>query len=160
MTSSPQRAAWMRALPMVAMLASLTLTAGCTQPDTRASQSRSHYHPPACNTEDFPDIPVLLVLSGYEFDPDQDQLAISLAGGTVRRFEISLVRRAREQQDDPPSAVLQRLDTELSGLGWIAETAGTWHEAGERLIIEAGRSGRLTTVRFHLRPAETDDSRS
>ncbi len=65
--------------------------------------SREHYHPPACNTEEFPDIPVLLLLTGYVFIPDEDQLAISLAGGTVRRFEISMVRRSKEV-DDPPEA--------------------------------------------------------
>jgi hypothetical protein len=166
MTATPARGAESRpgsTAATIGVLAAALLSlgvAGCTQSSRpTASEQRARYHPPALDIDEFPDVPVLLVLGGYEFDPNDDQLAISLAGGTVRRLELSLVRRAKEQ-DDPPAAALQRFDVELAGLGWTATAPGQWLKGAERLIIETGRSGRLTTVRVHLRPAAAEDSRS
>ncbi len=121
-----------------------------SQPPPKIERSK----PVACHTEDFPDIP-LFPLTGYEMDPNADQLAMSLAGGTVRRFEITMVQR-NAQLDDPPAAVLARYAIELAPWGWRQEDNAHWVKAGERLFIEAGRSGRFTTVRFHLRPLPED----
>ncbi len=121
-----------------------------SQPPPKVERSR----PASCHTEDFPDIP-LFPLVGYEMDPNADQLAVSLAGGTVRRFEISMVQR-NAQLDDPPAAVLARYAIELAPWGWRQEDAAHWVKGQERLFIEAGRSGRFTTVRFHLRPLPED----
>jgi hypothetical protein len=137
-----------RAILPVVILGFLLAACG----ETRHEPPPTRYRPPAYHPEQFPDIP-LFPLNGYELDPNHEQLAIALAGGTVRRFEVSMILRAGAS-DDPPEAVLSRFDAELPAYGWIREGRGQWRKGAERLIIEAGRSGGLTTVRFHLRPAE------
>ena len=128
--------------------------AGChTSP---SAPQREHYHPPAYHPEDFPDIP-LDRLTGYELDPNADPLAISLAGGTVRRFEVAMIRRPTAKDQDP-AVVLDIYASELPVFGWIQDAPGHWHKGGELLVIDAGRSRGLTTVRFHLRPVDADAS--
>jgi hypothetical protein len=144
-----------RSSSLCALLAlSACVLAACaplhSQPPPKPERSR----PVAVHTEDFPDIS-LLPLRGYEMDPAFDQLAMSLAGGTVRRYEISMIQR-NPLPDDPPEAVLSRFAIELAPLGWRQEDRAHWVNGRERLFIEAGRSGRLTTVRFHLRPLPED----
>ncbi|MBA3709762.1 MAG: hypothetical protein H0W83_13195, partial [Planctomycetes bacterium] len=70
---------------------------------------------------------------------------------TVRRFEVSM-RQRDGAQDDPPAAALARYDSELPPCGWTRLGAGHWRKGTEELIIEAGRSGGLTSIRFHLLP--------
>jgi len=129
--------------------------AGChTSP---SGPPREHYRPPAYHPEDFPDIP-LDRLTGYELDPNvADPLAISLAGGTVRRFELGMIRRPTAKDQDP-AVVLGIFASELPAFGWLQDAPGRWHKGGEVLVIDAGRSRGLTTVRFHLRPADADAS--
>ena len=122
--------------------------------DSRPAESPSRYRPPAFHPEQFPDIP-LFPISGYELDPNVDQLAMTFAGGSVRRFEIAMIQRS-ENRADPPEAVLSRYDLELPPLGWVRTGAGRWSKGDEQLLIEAGRSGGATTVRFHLRPGQRD----
>jgi hypothetical protein len=121
---------------------------GCNE--TRQPEAPTRYRPAAFHPEQFPDIP-LFPIAGYEFEPGEDQLAVAFAGGTVRRFEVSMIQRAAGR-DDPPEAVLARYDSELPPWGWIRTGTGQWRKGTEALVIEAGRSGGLTTVRFHLRP--------
>lgn len=125
--------------------------AGCTT-SKRKEPEPTRYRPAAYQPEHFPDIP-LWPLAGYELDPNEDQLAVAFAGGTVRRFEVTMVARPGTR-DDPPDAVLARYDGALAENGWIREAPGRWRKGGERLLIEAGRGGGSTIVRFHLRPAD------
>ncbi|MBA2479141.1 MAG: hypothetical protein H0V44_00650 [Planctomycetes bacterium] len=132
-----------------ALMIALIIAAGCAE--SRPSPQAQLYHPPAYHPEHFPDIP-LFPLGGYVLTPGADQLAVSLAGGSVRRFEVSMQQRDGAKED-PPAAVLARYDSELTQLGWTSVGPSRWRKQGEDLIIEAGRSGGLTSIRFHLQPA-------
>ncbi len=136
----------------MSVLAAVLALGGCGG-EERAPSPSQLYHPPAFHPEHFPDIP-LFPVAGYQLIPGEDQLAVSLAGGSVRRFEVSMIER-QGARPDPGSAVLARYDSELPPLGWerMGELArGHWRKGPEDLFIEAGRSGGLTTIRFHLRP--------
>jgi hypothetical protein len=138
----------MRSLAPILVIAALL--AGCGE--TKPPEAPTRYRPAAFHPEQFPDIP-LFPVAGYEFEPGEDQLAVAFAGGTVRRFEVAMIQRAGGR-DDPPEAVLARYDGELAPLGWVRTGVGHWTKGTEGLVIEAGRSGGLTTVRFHLRPLQ------
>lgn len=141
--------------PLLALALLAGALGGCT-PQRSSAHPAERYHPAAFHPEDFPDIP-LLPLTGYEFDPNAEQLAVSLAGGTVRRFEVTMVRRPNATPD-LPEAVLNRFAQDLRPWGWVREEPGRWHKGQERLFIQAGRSERITTVRIHLRPDSEDTS--
>ena len=142
-------------LPLLPLgVAALLGLSGCHRDDP--PPPRAHYRPPAYHPEDFPDIP-LAGMIGYELDPDSTPLALSLAGGEVRRFEVAMIRRP-ESKDQSPEAILSIYEVELAPAGWILDSPGHWHKGNERLLIEAGRQRGLTTVRFHLRPADADAS--
>src|SRR4051812_17483424 len=139
----------MRALIPLAIAIVLAACGG-----SRPAEAPTRYRPAAYHPEQFPDIP-LFPVAGYELDQNEDQLAVAFAGGSVRRFEVAMIARPGSR-DDPPEAVLARYDSELAALGWVRNAPGRWSKGEEQLIIEAGRSGGLTTVRFHLRPAQRD----
>jgi hypothetical protein len=124
--------------------------AGCGDTPPTASQL---YHPSAFHPEDFPDIP-LVAVSGYMLAPGVDQLAVSYAGGTVRRFEVTMQTRPGVKDEDPVE-VLTRYDTDLPRTGWTRIGAledGVWRKDAEELRIEVTDSDDTTTVAFHLRP--------
>jgi hypothetical protein len=131
------------------LVAAMVFVAACAQ--SRPSPQTQLYHPPAYHPEHFPDIP-LFPVAGYVLPPGEDQLAIAFAGGSVRRFEVTMAQKVGAKPD-PPEAVLARYATELPPLGWTPAGEGRWRKGGEELVIEAGRSGGLTSIRFHLQPA-------
>ncbi len=136
-----------------ALLAALALLGGCGDDPPRDAK-----HPPrpmAFFPEKFPDIPLP---GGYMLSPGEDQLAVALAGDTVRRFEVSLERRPSA----PPQAqteLFARVKRDLSDHGWQVQSedadAQHWRKGTEELVVEAGRTGSRTTIRYRLRPATT-----
>lgn len=106
----------------------------------------------AFSPEQFPDIPLP---RGYVFSPDQDQLAVTLAGGTVRRFEVMLEQR-ENAEPQPPDSLLREMQRDLTALGWVAAPGSStlleWSKGQERLVLETGRTGGRTTIRLRLRP--------
>ena len=138
--------------PVVVAAFAVAMVAGCGGDDDRTTTTQL-YHPPAFHPEDFPDIP-LVAVSGYMLDPEVDQLAVSYAGGAVRRFEVTMQTRPGAK-DEEPIEVLTRYDTDLPAQGWtrIGEIeAGVWRKGSEELRIVATVSDGQTTVAFHLRP--------
>lgn len=109
--------------------------------------------PSAVVPEQFSDIPLP---RGYVFSPDVDQLAVALAGGTVRRFDVSLQQR-ENAEFQAPNQLLLEMERDLTSLGWIAEKGRSdglsWEKGRERLVLETGRTGGRTTIRLRLRPA-------
>lgn len=103
--------------------------------------------------EQFSDIPLP---RGYVFSPDVDQLAVALAGGTVRRFDVSLQQR-ENAEFQAPNQLLLEMERDLTSLGWVAEKGRSdglsWEKGKERLVLETGRTGGRTTIRLRLRPA-------
>ena len=154
MTATPPRRAAGASTSSVSSVAkasiALLIMVGCAR--SHQSPQTQLYHPPAYHPEQFPDIP-MFPLGGYVLTPEEDQLAIAFAGGTVRRFEVSM-RQRDGAKDDPPSAVLERYDSEMPPLGWTRLAPGHWRKGTEELVIEAGRSGGLTSIRFHLLPCD------
>ncbi len=135
-----------------ALVASAALTlGGCNDPPPREPP-----HPPRPNAflpEQFPDIPLP---PGYMLMPGEDQLAVSIAGGAVRRFEVALERRSNTT--DQPVAVLLgfvKRDLELRGWQLVSIDPGSqrWHKGSEELLVETGRADSRTTIRYRLRPA-------
>ncbi len=118
---------------------------------------RANTPPPSSLTafspEQFADIPLP---RGYVFSPEKDQLAVTLAGGAVRRFEVSLEQRegAEPQSFD---SLLREMQRELLAMGWLVapnrDDLREWLKGQERLVLETGRTGGRTTIRLRLRPA-------
>jgi hypothetical protein len=131
-------------------LAMLFTLVGCGEAE------RATTPPPSTSTafspEQFADIPLP---RGYVFSPEKDQLAVTLAGGAVRRFEVSLEQRegAEPQSFDN---LLREMQRELSAAGWLVapnrDDLREWWKGQERLVLETGRTGARTTIRLRLRP--------
>ncbi len=136
---------------VVMAMAALLVMPACSDSERAAAP------PPAAassfSPEQFPDIPIP---RGYVFSPDQDQLAVSLAGGTVRRFEVTLEQR-QTAEPQPADSLLREMQRELTALGWLLapnrEDLLEWWKGQERLVLETGRTGGRTTIRLRLRPA-------
>lgn len=138
---------WPSALAVVALLLILV---GC------GDEGRTTAPPPgptAVVPEQFSDIPLP---RGYVFSPEVDQLAVALAGGTVRRFDVTLQQR-ENAEPQVASKLLLEMERDLTALGWVAEKGKsdglTWVKGTERLVLETGRTGGRTTIRLRLRPA-------
>ncbi len=129
----------------------ILLLAGCAeerQPPQKPGAPQVGFRP-----DQFPDIP--LPRSGFMPDPTRDQLALAVAGGMVRRFDVSLIQR--EHAASQPSAELlswYRRDLELAGWTLAEDGDGIqrWRKGTETLSLETGRSGGRTTIRLRLRP--------
>lgn len=129
---------------------------GCgSQPVARVApnQQARGYHP-----ERFPDLPLP---PGFVLEPDRDQLAVSVGGGLLRRFDVSLVQKP-EAKAQTTAQILEWYGTILPGFGWIpASTTArerSFHrvrspEVAERLRVSAHSSGGVTGVRLRLEPA-------
>jgi len=106
------------------------------------------------NPERFPDIPLP---PGYALDADKDQLAVAVADGLVRRYEVFLTQR-RDAKSRTGGDLLAWYDQVLISTGWTPVAADDRsrtftkvrsEHVKEQLLVRA--SGR--TVSFHLRPA-------
>lgn len=139
---------------VAAILAFVAVLAGCGdgRPSSPGTVPRA-YHP-----ERFPDIPLP---PGYMLAPGHDQLAVAMAGGVVRRFDVWMVAKPKQPDVMRPGELLAWYDARLPALGWTPAgvTAGerrfrrAWPEgAGEELTIAAAGSLSGPTVEFHLAP--------
>lgn len=108
------------------------------------------YHP-----ERFPDIPLP---PGFMLAPGHDQLAVAMAGGVVRRFDVWMVAKPRQPDPLRGAALLGWYDERLPGLGWTPAAVSasehrfrrTWQEGvGEELRVVLGGDD---AVEFHLAP--------
>lgn len=138
-----------RLLATVAVAVSLFFLPGCGDEERPKPKP---VVPVSFHPEQFPDIPVPV---GYGFALGQDQLAITLAGGLVRRFEVTLERRDNAPPQNPAEA-LTEVKRLLPTTGWqlIAADDSTqrWSKSAELLVVETGRAASRTTIQFRLRP--------
>lgn len=140
----------MRTAWTVGLLAVLGLLAGCGDEARTTAPPAAHA---AFSPEQFADIPLP---RGYVFSPGQDQLAVTLAGGAVRRFEVTMEQR-ETAEPQPVAQLLGEMERDLSARGWKQSSERTdgleWHKGQERLVLETGRTAGRTTIRLRLRPA-------
>jgi len=145
----------LRGVTAAATLTAMVMFTGCGQPTRAASNSAvpRAYHP-----ERFPDIPLP---PGYMLAPGHDQLAVAMAGGVVRRFDVWMIAKPKQAGILRAGELLAWYDERLPGLGWtpIAAESGAhrfrrlWPEGvGEELTIAAAGSLAGPTVEFHLAP--------
>lgn len=138
----------------------LILPLGCDPGGRDASKAPPARVPAAYQPERFPDLPLHL-LSGYRFIEGEDQIAVSVAGGAVRRLRLGFISRESVPGEDP-RRVLERLANALPADGWTAipvdksdlGISQRWGKPGEVLLVTAGRDGTTTTVRLLLVPAD------
>jgi hypothetical protein len=135
---------------VLAGAALVALFSGC-EDDTRTTAPP----PPqgAFTPEQFADIPLP---RGYVFSPGQDRLAVTLAGGAVRRFEVWMEQRETAEPQSTAS-LLAEMERDLMAKGWTPAPMSSdkleWQKDKERLVLETGRTGGRSTIRLRLRPA-------
>ena len=143
------RVDWLCCAFFTGAVAIFTLTS-CSE-ETRANPPAAS--PAAFSPEQFSDIPLP---RGYAFSPGHDQLAVTLAGGTVRRFEVFMEQR-ESAKTQLTAELLDQMGHELSARGWAAAPNRSdklqWHKGQEQLVLETGRTDGRTTIRLRLRPA-------
>lgn len=127
----------------------LTACGGAKRDPLSAGRPVQGYHP-----ERFPDIPLP---PGYALDPARDQLAVVVADGLVRRYEVFLVQRS-DAQSRAGTDLLAWYDRVLTTTGWTPSAADDRSRTfskqrspnvGEELTVRA--HGRVAS--FHLRPS-------
>jgi hypothetical protein len=130
-------------------MAVLAVLVGCSEPERTNAPPLSIG---AFSPEQFADIPMP---RGYVFSPDKDQLAVNLAGGAVRRFEVTMEQREAAEPQSVAS-LLSEMQRDLTTLGWSVAPERKdlleWTKGQERLVLETGRTGGRTTIRLRLRP--------
>ncbi len=126
------------------------LLLGCDDETRTTAPPTAHV---AFSPEKFADIPLP---RGYVFSSGQDQLAVTLAGGAVRRFEVTMEQR-ETSEPQPPAQLLGEMERDLIARGWKQAPNRNdgieWHKGQERLVLETGRTAGRTTIRLRLRPA-------
>lgn len=132
------------------VLGFLLMLGGCgaERPTPKATTSQI-----GCYTDQFPDIP--LPRFGYQLDAAHDQLAMAVAGGAVRRFDINMIQRDNAALQ-PAAELLAWYRRDLAETGWTLFEEGDdfqlWNKNNERLRLETGRRSGRTTLSFRLRP--------
>lgn len=143
----------------LAVVAGLALLAavGCNT-DARESASDDGTvirKPVAYHPESFPDIPFERLV-GYRLTADDRQLAVAVAGGSLRRLSLVFITRPGDEAHEPKEE-LDRIAGGLKGLGWrqvADETKGEnrWTKGDETLVVAASLDNDATTISFHLIP--------
>ncbi len=142
-----------RGFVAIVLMAAILIIPGCGS-DKR--QGRPSSPPRAYHPERFPDIPLP---ADFVIDERHDQLAMVMAGGLVRRFEVWMIEKEKAKSQSP-AEVLGWYERVLPAQGWQRVPGGdrtrSWRKqapegAGEVLSVTAGGAMR-TTVRFQLRP--------
>ncbi len=129
--------------------AALALLVGCGDPE--AVRVTAPARPAGFEPERFPDI--ALPRAGYMFSLSEDQLAIAIANGSIRRFEVALVQRDNLPPQDPAD-LLGQVGHDLAARGWVkSDDRGLrWRKGSEELALETGRTDGRTSIRYRLRP--------
>ena len=133
----------------------LLLTTGCGRTDPTGSTLPVAFDPSA-----FPDIPVA---PGYVPERNVDQLAVSYAGGTLRRY---LASYSHVDPDTPLEGkkLLEWYALRLRDRGWTEHKPqrrgrSWWHKqlpdgVYELLELETGRRDRRPIIRLSLAPMD------
>lgn len=125
------------------------LLTGCSDPE--AVRVTAPARPAGFEPERFPDI--ALPRAGYMYSLGEDQLAVAIANGSIRRFEVALVQRENQPPQDP-AELLSQIGHDLAARGWVkADDHGLrWRKGSEELALETGRTDGRTSIRYRLRP--------
>jgi hypothetical protein len=143
------------AAPLAVLVAvAVALLTGCDRSPALIAPRPTGYHP-----DRFPDI---RLPAGYVLRADQDQLAVTYAGGSLRRFDVSLVAKPDNTKATPDEAMAW-FDRVLPSAGWkpagqAAERERHWRKPTptgetEELVVETGRYATRAVVHVRLEPA-------
>jgi len=111
--------------------------------------------PAAFSPDRFQDLPIP---SGFVPNANEPQLAVSYAGGRIRRYH-SVFRQVTGDQEMGPEAALAWYRRRLRGSGWELEEERFWNQRWRRergdgrheiLRVEAGRKDKRTIIRLVL----------
>ncbi len=146
------------------LLAALAI-AGCESSREGSSSDAgvtAAHRPPAYHPDQFPDLPFDRLV-GYRLTAEDEQIALAIAGGALRRLSVTFITKPGDDARDP-IAEFDRLCGGLASFGWRA-TAGdeAWkdsssHRQGrfakgdETLVVHASAEGDATTIAFRLEP--------
>ncbi len=137
------------------LIATLAVTGCMSGSRDDATDGVLNRRPAAYHPEQFPDIPIERLV-GYRLTSEDPQVAIAVAGGTLRR--LSLVFMTKPGDDGkPPQEELDRLRGGLSPYGWhpmadAPRDEARFTKAGELLVIRASTAGNATIIEFRLEP--------
>ncbi|MCS6971341.1 MAG: hypothetical protein RMM29_02985 [Planctomycetota bacterium] len=139
---------WLRAAPIAAVL----LLAACAG-DERSDYGRARVS--GLRLERFPDVPIP---AGWRPLPEEEALAIAIAGGAARRLLLTV--QAPQPDLQPPEA-MRAIAARLVDAGWQpaderhdpARLRQRWRKGQEELLVEAERRGGAVIVRWRLLPA-------
>ena len=130
---------------------------GCSSGTRETSDVETLAHRPAAYRPDqFPDIPFERLV-GYRLTTDDPQVAIAIAGGSLRRLSVVYITR----QGDEPKPAQEEIDRITGGLtpyGWHQVSADPGrHESRftkgrELLVVRASTESSATTIEFRLEP--------
>ena len=89
---------------------------------------------------------------------DEEQIAIAIAGGSVRRLQLSVQAPPAQQDLQPDQAIARHVSGVLPEEGWTrVETTGRpgdltqhWTKNGETLEVRATREDSLAVLRYRL----------
>ncbi|MBA3846979.1 MAG: hypothetical protein H0X45_10080 [Planctomycetes bacterium] len=140
---------------LAGVVAVALLLVGCDDRDEVGIVPRPQgFHP-----ERFPDI---RMPPGFTLREGRDQLAVTYAGGAVRRLDVSLIAKPDDHQ--APAEAMAWFARVLPPAGWRAVAAEpdaserAWHrptaaDETEELQVVTGRSGTRATLHVRLVPA-------
>jgi len=140
------------------LILAVALLGGCSEAERAAPLARPDgFHP-----ERFPDIPLP---AGFAPDGSHDQLAMVIAGGQIRRFDVALIAK---NPDADVGRALTRWRETLPGLGWelVAGDSDSQRwlrrnatRVGEQLVINTGSTGGKATVHVQIQPLASGTAR-
>ena len=141
----------------VATVAVAVLLTGCNTDarDNPSDDGTVVRKPVAYHPESFPDIPFERLV-GYRLTADDRQLAVAIAGGSLRRLSLVFITRPGDEAK-PPLAELDRIAGGLNDLGWhkVATDdplAPRWTKGDETLAVTASLDSDATIISFQLIP--------
>ena len=153
-----QPAGWLvLAAGTLGVLLSVLLLAGCNTDarDTPSDDGTVVRKPVAYHPEAFPDIPFGLLV-GYRLSADDRQVAVAIAGGSLRRLSLVFITRPGDEAKDP-QAEIDRIGGGLRDQGWqqIASESKLeprWTKGDETLAVTASLESSATIISFQLIP--------
>lgn len=137
---------------LVALLSVVLLAnAGCS--GGRGDAPRAA-RPPGVRLDQFQDIPLP---PGWRPVPGEEQVAVAIGGGAVRRLQLSRQAPSSRHELQPDQAIARFVSGILPDDGWVRvdggrpnDTEQRWTKGEEILEVRAAREDSLAVLRYRL----------